>query len=337
MKRSLIAAAVFLLACYQLNARPAQLSEGSHDAQSVEAHLDIAELGLNPARSAELGSALARKDYKHAEAILVEEAERQPNSPQTAKLLDFAGGIFFLDAQYLNSAIAWKRADAISSLSARSRFTLAMAYVKLERQQWARAELETLGRSQPNNALYLYWLARLDYDAQKYTEAIAELQRVLKIDPKMTRAYDLLGLCYDYLGRLEDAISNFAVAVDLNRSQPTPSPWPPLDMAISQIELGQLPEAEANLRKAIEYQPRLPQANYQLGLVLDKQGKIEEAIEVLKRCANLDPSYPEPHYLLGRIYHALEKTELARIEVERFQELKKRKDRPSEITSGHPQ
>src|SRR5207245_6725172 len=120
-------------------------------------------------------------------------------------------------------------------------------------------------------------------------------------------AYDLLGLCYDYLGRLNDAVSSFGRAIELNRSLVSPSPWPHLDMAISQIELGQFEEAEANLRKAIGYDPRLPQARYQLGLVLDKEGKTEQAVEALKTCSELDPGYPEPHYLLGRIYHKLGK------------------------------
>ena len=295
-------------------------------------HFDLSRLQLDSARRTELESALAKKDYKQAESILVEEAGRHPKSFQTADLLEFAGGIFFLDGQYLNAAIAWKKAEAIAPLSESSRFTLAMAYVKLDRRQWARPQLERLAVSQPSNALYRYWLARLDYDGQKYNEAVAELQRVIVLDPKIMRAYDLLGLCYDYLGHLNEAIANFSRAVDLNRSQATPSPWPHLDMAISQIELGKLPEAEANLREAIRYDSHFPQAQYQLGRVLDQEGKTQEAVEALQSSAALNPEYPEPHYLLGRIYQRLGQGERAKSEIDRFQQLQQTRPVPASVT-----
>jgi tetratricopeptide (TPR) repeat protein len=289
---------------------------------------DLSRLELAPIRRAELKTALEKKDYKRAEMILVEEAEQDPKSFRAANLLEFAGGVFFLDGEYLNSVIAWKKAEAIAPLDERTRFTLAMAYIKLNRQQWARPELEEMAAAAPGNPLYLYWLARLDYDSQKYLDAIGRLQKVVELDPKMMRAYDLLGLCYDYLGRFDEAIKNFSRAVELNRSQSTPSAWPRLDMAISQIELNQLAEAEKNLREAIGYDSHLPQARYQLGRVLEKQGKYQEAVQALIEAAALDPGYPEPHYLLGRIYQRLGQGQLATAEIQRFQQLQKSRAAP---------
>jgi Flp pilus assembly protein TadD len=73
------------------------------------------------------------------------------------------------------------------------------------------------------------------------------------------------------------------------------------------------------------YDARLPQAHYQLGRALEKQGKYEEATESLNRAAALDPTYPEPHYTMSRIYQRQGKGEEARKSVERFQQLKKTK------------
>jgi tetratricopeptide (TPR) repeat protein len=292
---------------------------------SADSHprFDLSRLELNSARRVEVEAALAKKDYKQAETILVEEVERDPQSFRAANLLEFAGGIFFLDGEYLNSVIAWKRAEAITPLGERTRFTLAMAYIRLNRRNWARPELEKLTAAQPGNSLYPYWLARLDYDGQKYLDAIRRLKKVIALDPRMTRAYDLLGLCYDYLGRLDEAVASFSHAVGLNRMQSSPSPWPNLDMAISQMELNQLAEAEKNVREAINYDSRLPQSRYQLGRVLEQQGRNQEAVLALKEAAALDPAYPEPHYLLGRIYQRLGQPELAKTEIERFQQLQK--------------
>ncbi|HZP18240.1 MAG TPA: tetratricopeptide repeat protein [Terriglobales bacterium] len=279
------------------------------------------QLQLDSEQRAQVEAALAKKDYKSAEAVLVEEADKQPKSARAANLLEFAGGIFFLDREYLNSAIAFKKAEAIAPLRERSRFTLAMAYIELGRPQWARAELERLSISAPGNALYLYWLARLDYDGHKYTEALSRLQKVTALDPAMVRAHDLLGLCYDYMGDQDKAIASFERAVQLNRAQARPSPWPHLDMAVSQVEIGRLKDAENNLREAVQYDPGLPRAHYELGRVLDQEGKTDEAVQELKAASADDPNYPEPHYLLGRIYHRLGKDELAKSEVQQFQKL----------------
>ena len=89
------------------------------------------------------------------------------------------------------------------------------------------------------------------------------------------------------------------------------------------MELNQLAEAEKNVREAMNYDSRLPQSRYQLGRVLERQGKNQEAVQALKEAAALDPAYPEPHYLLGRIYQRLGQPELAKTEIERFQQLQK--------------
>jgi tetratricopeptide (TPR) repeat protein len=289
------------------------------------AQSETSDLPLDPVRRIEFEKAMRERDYKRAETILVKEAERDPKSSRAAKLLAKAGGIFFLDGQYLNAAIAYKKADTIAPLDERGRFTMAMSYVKLDRRDWAKPELEKLSSLDPKNALYLYWLARLDYDAQRYNAAIAGFQKAIELDPRMMRAYDNLGLCYDYLGKYDDAIASYSRAVELNREQARPSPWPHVNMAISLMAVNRLTEAENHLRMAIAYDARLPQAHYQLGQALEKQGKYEDAIESLNRAAALDPAYPEPHYALGRIYQRQGKSEEAKKSVERFQQLKKAK------------
>ena len=313
---------------------PAVVAQARADVpqDSTPRRFNVSELDLNREQRTELQAVLDKKDYKSAEKLLVAEIERDPKSFRAAGLLEFVGGIFFLDGEYLNAAIAWKKSEAIAPLAEESRFTLAMAYVKLRRLDWARPELQKLSESQPQNALYAYWLARLDYDERKYQEAVARLQKATLLDPKMTRAYDLLGLCYDYLGRVQDAISIFSHAVQLNRVEAKPSPWPNLDMAIAQMEANELNGAETNLHEAISYDPQLAKAHYQLGRLREKQGKFPEAMDSLNTSASLDPTYPDPHYLLGRIYKRLGKTELANAEVKKFQELQKRERQPTDST-----
>ena len=283
----------------------------------------LAGLQLEPSRRSELESTLNRRDYKRAESILIEETQRDPTSARTAKLYTLMGHILFLDGQYLNSAIAWKKAEAIAPLDDPTRFSLSMAYLRLNRPDWGRDELQRLSQVDPKNPLYLYWLAKLDYDARAYTEAISRLRRVIDLDPNMMRAYNNLGLCYDSLGQFDEAIRSFTRAIELNRGQKQPSAWPPLNLAVSLISLNRLDEAAARLRESLSYNPEFPQAHYELGLVLEKERKFGEAIAPLQRAIDLDPLYAEPHYTLGRIYQRQGKREEAQEQMEKFKKLRK--------------
>lgn len=312
------------LSAFGVFAQPAPVHVATVQDQPTDiAVQNLPGLQLDATVQSELTEAMARRDYARAETILVAEAEHDPKSLRTAKLLSTAGGVFFLDGKYVNSVIAWKKAEAIAPLDERSRFTLAMAYIKLNRRDWARTELQKLIVSAPEKPLYLYWLARLDYDAQNYATAIAVLQKVIESDPNMMRAYDTLGLCYDYVGKPDDAIKNYNQAIELNRTQLKPSPWPNLDLAVSLIGVNRLDEARKNLDEALRYDPRLPQAHYQLGRLLEMQGKFDAATDELTKALEFDQQYPEPHLALGRIYHRTGNRQKAEEEIARFQQLKK--------------
>src|SRR5262252_791858 len=73
----------------------------------------VSNLPLDLKQRAELESALRRRDYKEAETILIAEVDRDPGSLRAARLLVTAAGVFFLNEEYLNAAIAYKKAEAL--------------------------------------------------------------------------------------------------------------------------------------------------------------------------------------------------------------------------------
>ena len=279
-------------------------------------------LPLGPGRRAEIEQALRARNYRKAETILVDEIARTPRS---APLLTFAAGIFFLDKQFLNAAVAYKKAEQVAPLDERSRFTLAMAYIKLGRRDWARPELEKLASTTANNPLYHYWLGRLDYDDQRYAAAVGNYQKAVELDPQFMKAYDNLGLCYEFLGRRDEAARSYREATRLNRLQTPGSPWPPLNFGLLLSEEGKLDEAGSYFREALRYDPKFARAHFQLGVIYDKQQRYGEAIGSLTEAAAYDSSYPEPWYFLCKIYHRLGEREKSRAALATNQKLKKEK------------
>src|SRR5262249_29081973 len=134
---------------------------------------------LSPADRGTLEDAVRGREYARAEKLLLAQVDQNPKS---TSLLTLLGSIFFLDGQYLNCAVAMKKAEAIAPIDETSRFALSMAYVALDHGDWARPELERLAESYPRNHLYPYWLARLDYNDMQFTAAIAHLQKAIRQD-----------------------------------------------------------------------------------------------------------------------------------------------------------
>jgi tetratricopeptide (TPR) repeat protein len=286
--------------------------------QPAPAPSSIASLGLSTEQQARLQRAIDSRDYVAAEELLLAEINRDPKSAHTARLLDFAGSVYFLNHDYVNAAIAWKKSEAIAPLEPSLKFSLAMAYIQMSHPDWARKALEELAAGNPKEALYPYWLGRLDYDGHEYNRAIRRFQQAIELAPAMARAYDNLGLCYYYQNQNDLAVQNYRKAIELDRNSEHPSAWPYLNLAITLQFQNDLPGAESNLREALRFDPSFAQAHFQLGLVLEDLGRLEEAARELRDAAKLNASYAEPHMALARIYRKLGQESSAREETQTY-------------------
>jgi len=243
--------------------------------------------------------AISDKAWDQAASLLVAEAERRPHD---VDVLVLTARVFFLDRKPLNSAIALKKADAISQLAPAERLLLAMSYIAMGQGEWARPELDRLAAGDPANVTYMYWLGRLDYDKSKYQSALARFRAVTARQPDHVRAWDNMGLCYEALNQEGEAARAYKTAVTANRNATTPSPWPPLNFAALLRRQGAVDRAEALLRDAIHYDGTLARAHYELGVLLEQKGDAGGAVQSLQRAASGDSTYADPYYALSRIY-----------------------------------
>jgi tetratricopeptide (TPR) repeat protein len=295
--------------------RPLEVIDGA-----AEAPLTAAPVAAAAARP-EVEAALRAGDYEKAEALLAREAEAQPSS----EVLRLLGIVFLRGGRPLNAAIALKKAEALAPLDEPSRFTLSMAYVAMGKRAWARPELQKLAAQAPTKALYPYWLARLDYDDNQYATAVKGLEKAIALEPGFARAHDNLGLCYEALGRFDEARKAWEQAIRLNEEQNSRSPWPALNLGLLLTRLDRADEAEVRFRESLRADPRFAPAHYQLGVVLEKKGKTDEARSELEDAARLDPASAETQYALARLYRRTGEAEKADTALKRFEELKKQK------------
>ena len=97
--------------------------------------------------------------------------------------------------------------------------------------------------------------------AGKIDEAIAAMERALKVRPDYAAVHQSVGVLYRKKG-------NFS-------------------------------KAEVHVRRAIKFQPKWANAHYSLGLILHHQGRKDEAIAAMEQAAKLDPKDPMAPEQLG--------------------------------------
>lgn len=293
----------------------------------ISAPLPAAVLPRAGSGLAEIDTAVAARDYERAERLLAEAIARQPKSRE---LLLQVAGIFMLDRKPLNAAIALKKAEALGPLDNQARLQLALAYIAMRRGDWARPELERLLRAEPGEVTYDYWLARLDYDAGHYADAIRRLKGVITRTPAFARAHDNLGLCYEALNQPEDAIPHYREALRLNRLDGgTASSWPALNLGILLRTRGAVTEPEALFREALRADSAFAPAHYQLGVLLEQRDELAAAIQALRNAVAADAEYAEPQYALARIYRRLGRTAEADVAMTTFTRLRAARREPA--------
>jgi tetratricopeptide (TPR) repeat protein len=157
-------------------------------------------------------------------------------------------------------------------------YSLAYAHARAGDEEQAARLLSQLPEGDPQVQLVQGWL---QFRQQRYTEAKALFQEVLRKNPDSAPALAALG-------RVELNDHNDKEAIPL-------------------------------LERAIKLNPSDAESTYQLGVLLARNGRESQALPLLKRALTLRANYPDPHYHLGRLAFergdlktALSELELAR-------------------------
>jgi tetratricopeptide (TPR) repeat protein len=155
-------------------------------------------------------------------------------------------------------------------------------------------DLETLWRDtlekNPNSFLASNNLGCALLNEGNLYEAEALFRRTIKINPTYSPAYYNLGNLLQQQGKINEAISNYRQATE--QQMPNPSDLH-INWANALAKNREYEEAEAHLRRAIKIKPTYAPAYYNLGNLLQQQGKLNEAISNYRQALEL--RMPNPY------------------------------------------
>ena len=126
------------------------------------------------------------------------------------------------------------------------------------------------------------------FHAHRPAEAVPLLERSLDGTGSSRTAF-VLGLCRLELKDLTRAESTFRLAMELQESDP----YPHLGLGLVWFSQGKLPEAEAEVRHAMEMDPLNTQRqnyHFHLGRILKAQGRLPEAVAEFRRELLVNPA-----------------------------------------------
>ena len=123
--------------------------------------------------------------------------------------------------------------------------------------------------------------------AKKYDDAAAAYQKAIELKPDEAAYFNNLGIAYGNAGKIDEATKSLQKAAELN----------PAGAGQSYYNLGAVltnrgrPEAADAFKKAIEFNPQLASAYYQLGIAyFGKPDTIPLAIPALEKFLSLQPT-----------------------------------------------
>ena len=262
---------------------------------------------------------------------------------------------------YAAALVAARRALEEDGSNASYRHIYGLTLAALRQFREAEENLRQAIALKPDEANFHYDYGYVLYQQKKYDQAVPVLRRAVELDGENLMARFLLGRTYvsSHRSLLIGNFSQLALEQFMFIAKKNPRfPSVHLHMARIYSNNGDEDKALQELTTELELFPQDTQARVELGELLLKTGQVEsalqhltqaekeapgmplvhyvlakayrdkalraEAIKAAQKCVELDPDFADGHYLLGQLYLETGQPDLARHEMELFQEAKRK-------------
>ncbi len=142
----------------------------------------------------------------------------------------------------------------------------------------------------PDNPIAHNCLGKLLYKQGRLTEAAPHITEAVRLAPSYYDAHHSLAMLYAAQGRADQAIAEWREEVRLN---PTAEGLTALAGAL--MQKGDVSEAIADGFEAVKLDPEVPEAQYNLGLMLLTAGRLDEAVPHFRAACRLRPDLAQAH------------------------------------------
>jgi len=219
-----------------------------------------------------------------------------------------------IDKKHFEAAIApLQKVIADQPEFAYAHFQLAYVYTALKRTDEARAEYARTAAIDPKMPEAYLNLGMLLLDKQEDAAAVAPLRKAVELLPAQSRPRYLLAVALDRSGDRAGAAESFEALLHLDPNDITAIDY----LGWSALRKGKPDEAEARFRRALEVQPKGPEALKGLAHSLDAQKK-PEAAGVYRGFLELMPNDSEARARLIHLLVELQQNDMALAELDRL-------------------
>lgn len=197
----------------------------------------------------------------------------------------------------------------------------------LGNEKEAESSLLAAIEQEPRNPEPRYALGRIYYQQNRFELAIGQFQKVVEMDPKSFRAWDNMGLAYEGLNDIPNAMQRYQKALALVHKDHPDYDWVYGNLSDLLYKKGDYKQAFQFAAEAANRNSNSGRNFYLGGKSLAKLDKLDLAAKWLSQAVTLDPSLSEAHYQYAQVLKRMGKDEEARRELKIFQEVKAKEPR----------
>lgn len=239
---------------------------------------------FGPARRAEVRLLAMEKKYPDAEARLNKLVRERPDDPE---LLSLTGWYAAVRNQRQDAVRAYRKLLETAP-STRAVTQLAQAQWRADDRAGAVASLETWLANHPEDGLSRYVLAGLYRETGRRDEARAQLEKLLTSSPNNVPAMN------DLAWLLRDSDPARALELAEHAVEAAPQLPMALDtLAAILMERDQNLRAAELLRRAVALDPGNPSITYRLAVALNKAGRTGDSLKTVKSLLADERAFPE--------------------------------------------
>jgi len=252
----------------------------------------------------------AFEQYESAEVCYRRARMLDPNRFQWAYYL---GLTYAIDGKNEQAAATLRDAVRLDPQYLPARIKLAEVLLNLHRLDESQETCESIAKEYPRFAPVYYWLGRVAAAKGQVASSIEQYRTACRLWPTFGTAHYALALASQKAGATAEAQQHMA-AFRKYKADGDPQPEDTILEAVRSLDnsalahlmkgvelenAGQLEQAIAEHRQAVETDPRLAQAHANLIALYARVGRAEEAEKEYRATVAINPDLPQSHYDFG--------------------------------------